>query len=162
MEAIEQTPPSASATKTAIPEDAEAEAEGDVEAKDVDEAETTMSDIDRLVSDIFAYVNAETNVGTEETMATVPDKGKEIDKTPSDERDFDLRHLGGQELSKEDKEELKEYAISCDYQPGSLLFGGVDEEILGCILNRAGAKIIGTLSKSVGFPKLKADISGYR
>jgi hypothetical protein len=154
MEAIEQTPPSASAAKTAIPADAE--------AKDADEAETTMSDIDRLVSNIFADVTTETNVATEETMATVPDKGKEIDKTPSDERDFDLRHLGGQELSEEDKEELKEYAISCCYRAGSLLFTGVDEEILGCIRDRAGAKIIDTLSKSVGFPKLEADISGYR
>jgi hypothetical protein len=58
--------------------------------------------------------------------------------------------------------ELKEFAISCGYQPGSLLFGGVDEEILGCIRDRTGAKIIGTLSKSIGFPKLEADISSYR
>jgi hypothetical protein len=65
-------------------------------------------------------------------------------------------------LSEEDKLELKEFAISCDYQPGSLFFGGVDEEILGCIRYRARVKIIGTLSKSVGFPKLEADISGYR
>jgi hypothetical protein len=95
-------------------------------------------------------------------MAIVPDKGKETNNTPSDEADFDLRHLGGQELSKEDKEELKEYAISCGYQPRSLLFGGVDEEILGCIRDRARAKIIDILSKSAGFPKLEADISGYR
>jgi hypothetical protein len=113
MEVIEQTPPLASATKTAIPVDAEAEAEGAVEPKDADEVETTMLDINRLVSDIFAYVTAETNVATKETMATVHDKGKKINKTPSDERDFDLRHLGGQELSEEYKEELKEYAISC-------------------------------------------------
>jgi hypothetical protein len=95
MEAIEQTLPSASATKIAIPADAEAEAEGAAEAKDADEAEMTMSDIDRLVSDIFVDVTVETNVAPEETMATVPDKGKEIDKTPSDKGDFDLRHLGG-------------------------------------------------------------------
>ena len=43
-----------------------------------------------------------------------------------------------------------------------MLFGGIDEGALGCIHDRAGAKIIGTLSKSVGFPKLEADISGYR
>ena len=67
---------------------------------------------------------------------------------------FDLRHLGSQQLSEEDKSELREFAISCGYQPGSILFGGVDEEILGCIRDRAGAKIIGTLSKSVGFQKL--------
>jgi hypothetical protein len=75
---------------------------------------------------------------------------------------FDLRHLSGQELSEADKEELKEYGISCGYHPGSMLFGRVDEEILGCIRDRVGAKIIGTLSKSVGFPKLESDISGYR
>jgi hypothetical protein len=43
-----------------------------------------------------------------------------------------------------------------------MLFGGIDEEILGCIHDRVGAKIIDTLSKSVGFPKLESDISGYR
>jgi hypothetical protein len=41
-----------------------------------------------------------------------------------------------------------------------MLFGGFDEEVMGCIRDRAGAKI--TLSKSVGFPKLKKDISCYR
>jgi hypothetical protein len=162
MQAIEQTLPSASAVKTAIPADAEAKAEDAAEAKDAGEAEATMSDIDRLVSDMVADMTTETNMVVEEIMATVPDEGKEIDNTPSNGRDFDLRHLGGQELSKEDKLELKEFAISCGYQPGPLLFGGVDEEILGCIRDRAGAKIIGTLSKSVGFPKLEADISGYR
>jgi hypothetical protein len=70
--------------------------------------------------------------------------------------------LGGQEFSEEDNLELKEFAISCGYQPGSLLFGEVDEEILGCIRHRAGAKIIDTISKSVGFPKLETDISCYR
>ena len=43
-----------------------------------------------------------------------------------------------------------------------MLFGGIDEGALGCIRDRTEAKIIGTLSKSVGFPKLEADISGYR
>jgi hypothetical protein len=43
-----------------------------------------------------------------------------------------------------------------------MLFGGIDEGALACIRDHAGAKIIGTLSKSVGFPKLEADISGYR
>jgi hypothetical protein len=52
--------------------------------------------------------------------------------------------------------------MSCGYQPGSLLFGGVDEDILGCIRNHTEAKIVGTLSKSVGFPKLETDISCYR
>jgi hypothetical protein len=43
-----------------------------------------------------------------------------------------------------------------------MLFGGIDEGALGCIRDRARAKIIDTLSKSVGFPKLEVDISGYR
>jgi hypothetical protein len=43
-----------------------------------------------------------------------------------------------------------------------MLFGGINEEILGCIRDRTGAKIISTLLKSVGFPKLEADISRYR
>jgi hypothetical protein len=147
MQAIEQMPPSASATKAAIPTDAE-----DAGKAEAEELATTMSEIDRLVSDVVA----------EENMAAVPDKEKKIDNNPSDEKDFDLRHLDGQELSEEDKLELKEFAISCGYQPGFMLFGGVDEEILGCIRDHAGAKIVGTLSKSVGFPKLETDISCYR
>jgi hypothetical protein len=43
-----------------------------------------------------------------------------------------------------------------------MLFSRIDEGALGCIRDRVGAKIIDTLSKSVGFPKLEADISGYR
>jgi hypothetical protein len=58
--------------------------------------------------------------------------------------------------------ELKEFAIFGGYQPSSVLFGSVDEEILGCIRDRAGAKIMSTLSKSIGFPKLEKDISCYR
>jgi hypothetical protein len=65
---------------------------------------------------------------------------------------LDLRHLGGQELSKEDISELKEFAIAGGYKSRSVLFGGVDEEILGYILDRAGAKIINTLSRSIRFP----------
>jgi hypothetical protein len=65
-----------------------------------------------------------------EVVTTISDKGKEIDETSSEGVNFDLRHLGGQQLSEEDKSELREFAISCGYQPGSVLFSGVDEEIL--------------------------------
>ncbi len=54
------------------------------------------------------------------------------------------------------------FAKSCGYRPGALLFGGVDDEKLGCIRDQTGAKVIGTLSKSIGFPKLEIDISRYR
>ena len=51
---------------------------------------------------------------------------------------MDLRHLGGQELLDEDISELKEFALAGEYKPGSVLFGGVDEEILGCIPDHVG------------------------
>jgi hypothetical protein len=94
-------------------------------------------------------------------MALVPDKGKEIVEAALKEKGFDLRNLVGQELSEAGKKELQEYGISCGYQPGAMLFGGIDEEALGCVRDRIGAKVIGTLSKSVGFPKLEIDISSY-
>jgi hypothetical protein len=156
MQAIERTPPSASTSKTVTTTGAEVETKAAIEAKDAGEVEASMSDIDRLISDVIKEVTAEGDI------ATMPDKEREIDTDPSGGGDFDIRHLGGQELSEEEKMELKEFAISCGYQPGSLLFGEVDEEILGCIRDRTGAKIVNTLSKSVGFPKLETDISCYR
>ena len=96
----------------------------------------------------------------EKDVVAVPsNKGKRIEETSLENMNFDLRHLGDQELSEEDISELKEFVMSCGYQPRSMLFGGVDEEIMGCIRDRAGAKIISTLSKSIGFPKLEKDIS---
>jgi hypothetical protein len=77
-----------------------------------------LSKIDRLISDVVAE---------KEVAAVVSDKGKKIEETSSEDMNFDLRHLGGQQLSEEDISELKEFAISCGYQPGSMLFGGVDE-----------------------------------
>jgi hypothetical protein len=147
MQAIEQTPPSALAAKAAMPVDTEDTAEAEA-----DELATTMSAIDRLIS----------NVVVEENVAAVPYKGKRSEDASSEDKDFDLRYLGDQELSEEDKSELKEFVIPCGYQPGFILFGGVDEEIWGSIRNRAGAKIINTLSKSIGFPKLETNIICYR
>jgi hypothetical protein len=164
MEAIERTPPLASASRIAHIASAEAttEAETSTEAAAAAEAanlESTLSGIDKLHSDMAAE---ETSAAAEDVMAIVPDKGKNIADAASEERDFDLWNLVGQELSEAEKKELQEYGISCGYQPGAMLFGGIDEGALGCIRDRVGAKIINTLSKSVGFPKLEADISGYR
>jgi hypothetical protein len=88
-------------------------------------------------------------------------RGK-IAKNASEEEIFNFQNLVGQELTKVEKEELKEYAISCGYQLGALLFGGVDDEKLGCVRDQTGAKVISTLSRSIGFPKLETDISRYR
>jgi hypothetical protein len=154
MQAIEQTPPLASASRM-VPV-ASAEAEATAEAANL---VSTMSGIDKLISDMIAE---EIVVTADENVAAVPSKGKEVVDTSLKGKEFDLQHLGGQELSEAEKDELEEYGKSCGYQLGSMLFGGVDEEILGCIRDRARSKIIGTLSKSVGFPKLESDISGYR
>jgi hypothetical protein len=148
MQAIEQTPSLGSTGKTIMPVDAE-----DTAGAETDNLATTMSEIDRLISDV---------VPEKDVAEASPDKGKRIEETSSEDKNFDLRHLGGQQLSEEDILELKEFAISRGYQPGSMLFGGLDEEILGCIRDRAGAKIISTLSKSIGFLKLEKDISCYR
>jgi hypothetical protein len=164
MQAIERTPSLASSSKIAPIASVEATAEADTstEAAAVAEAvnlESTLSGINKLLLDMAAE---EIAAATEKVMAAVPDKGKNIADAATEEKDFYLRNLVGQELSEAEKKELQKYGISYGYQPGAMLFGGIDEGALGCIRDRAGAKIIGTLSKSVGFPKLEVDISGYR
>jgi hypothetical protein len=133
IEAIEETPPPVSASKTPAAENAAATEAAPAEA-----------------------------ATAEETLATVPGKEKEITKDTSEEKDFNFQNIIGQKLSKAEKEELRDYAISCGYQPRAMLFGGIDDESLGCLRDRTGAKVISTLSKSIGFPKLEADISRYR
>jgi hypothetical protein len=167
MQAIEETPPSASASKItpatevatttkAAPTEATTAEATTAEATNL---ESTLSDIDRILLDMAAE---EATAAAEETLATVPGKGKEIAEDISEEKDFNFQNIIGQELSKAEKVELWDYAISCGYQPGALLFGGINEESLGCIRDRTGVKVISTLSKSVGFSKLEADISRYR
>jgi hypothetical protein len=170
IEAIEETPPPASASKTPAAEDATAPEAAPTEAATAEAAtaeaataedtnlESTFSDIDKILLNMAAE---EAAAAAEETLATVPGKGKEIAEDTSDEKDFNFQNIIGQELSKAEKEELRDYAISCGYQPGALLFGGIDDESLGCLRDRTGAKVISTLSKSVGFPKLEVDISRY-
>jgi hypothetical protein len=164
MQAIERTPPLTSASKIAPIASAEATTEADTSAEaaagvEAVNLESTLSWIDKLLLDI---VVEEIAAAAEKVMAAMPDKGKNIVDAAIEEKDFDLQNPVGQELSEVEKKELQEYGISCGYQPGAMLFGGIDEGALGCIRHHAGAKIIDTLSKSVGFPKLEADISGYR
>jgi hypothetical protein len=164
MQAIEKMPPSASASKIAPTISAEVAAEANIsaEAAAATEAvnlEATLSGFDKL---ILGMPIEETFAAAEQVMAPVPGKGKGIAEAASKEEGFDLRNLVGQELSEAEKKELQEYGISCGYQLGAMLFGGIDEEALGCVRDHTGAKVIDTLSKSVGFPKLEADISSYR
>jgi hypothetical protein len=164
MQAIERTPPSVSAPKITPITSAEATAEANTSAEatattEAANLESTLSGIGKLLLDMAAE---EAVAAIEEIVAIVLGKGKRIVDAASEEKDFDLQNLVGQELSEAEKKELQEYGISCGYQPGAMLFGGINEGALGCIRDRTGAKIISTLSKSVGFPKLEADISGYR
>jgi hypothetical protein len=154
-------------SKTAADEAASAEAStSEAAAAEAANLENTLSDIDEM---ILNMAEEEADVATEETPAAVPEKRekmpgkeKELAEDASEERNFIFQNIIGQELSKDEKEELRDYAISYGYQPGALLFGGIDEESLGCLRDRTGAKVVSTLSKSVGFLKLEADLSRYR
>jgi hypothetical protein len=160
-EAIEETPPPASTSKAPAVESTKGTKVAPAEAVTADDAnlERTLSDIDKILLDMAAE---EAATAAKETMATVPGKEKEIAEDTSEEENFNFQNLIGQELSNAEKEELRDYAITCGYQLGALLFGGIDDESLGCPRDQTGAKVIGTLSKSIGFPKLEADISCYR
>jgi hypothetical protein len=166
-EVIEGTPPapkapaieSTTATETAPSEAAAEEARGE----DIN-LESMVADIDKILLNMAAKeaTAEEAAAATEETTATKPEKEEMTEDTSEDEA-FNFQNLVGQELTKAEKEELKEYAISCEYRPGALLFGGIDDERLGCVRDQTDAKVIGTLSKSIGFSKLEIDISreGY-
>jgi hypothetical protein len=125
IEAIEETPPSASVLKTAAAEASTSEATA-VEATNL---ENTLSDIDEMILNMAE----EETVAVPEKREKMPGKEKELAEDASEERNFNFHNIIGQELSKAEKEELRDYAISCGYQPGALLFGGIDEESLGCL-----------------------------
>jgi hypothetical protein len=149
MQAIEKTPPSASVSKIAPTASTEATAEANTAvetaaATEVANLESTLSGIDKLLLDM---ATEETVAAAEQVMSPEPDKGKKIAEGTSAEEDFKLWNLIRQELSEAEKKELQEYDISCGYQPGAMLFGGINEEALGCVRDRIGAKVIGTLSK---------------
>jgi hypothetical protein len=160
---IHQTPPPASASKIPITEDvgaAEAEAteaEGaKAETAEDSDLETTLGDIDNMLLKMAEEEAAAAAVDT-----TI-EKGKEPVEDTLEEENFDFQDILGQELSETEKEELKKYAVSCGYKPGALLFGGVNEGKLRCLRNRTEAKVVRTFSKSVGLPKIEADLWRYR
>jgi hypothetical protein len=171
IEAIEETPPPSSASKTpaiesattikAVPTEATTTEAGTAKTSTTEDTnlESTISDINKMLLNMAAE---EAATAAEETLATVSGKEKEKAEDTLEEKDFDFQNIIGQELSEAEKEELKDYAISRGYKLGALLFGGTDDESLGCLRDRTRAKVISTLSKSIGFPKLEADISRYR
>ena len=134
VEVIEQTPPLASASKTPAIESTAAAEAAPTEAEST-EAETaedvnldaTLSEIDTMLLDATAE---EAAAAAEEIPGTVVGKGKEKVEDTSAEEDFHFQDILGQKLSKAEKEELKEYAISCGYRPGALLFRGVNLSLI--------------------------------
>jgi hypothetical protein len=92
-----------------------------------------MLKIDRIIGDVVP----EREMAEVNTDRASPLRMKELEGVSSEDIELDLQHLGGQELSEEDISELKEFVIAGGYKSRSVLFGGVDEEILGCILDRA-------------------------
>jgi hypothetical protein len=113
MQAIEEMPPPASASKITPATEVAASAEAT-------NLESTLSDIDKVLLDLAVE---ETAASAEEVLATVPKKGKEIAEDILEEKGFNFQNIIGQELSKAEKEELQEYDISYGYQPGSMLVG---------------------------------------
>jgi hypothetical protein len=111
MQAIEETPPPASASKTTTAAEVVASAEGATTEAATAEATTaeetnlksTLSDIDKMLLDMAAE---EASAAAKETIATVPEKGKEIVEDISEEKGFNCQNIIGQELSKAEKEEL--------------------------------------------------------
>jgi hypothetical protein len=95
LHATEQTASPALADKSAKSTDAKVAVA--IEGKDLT---ATMSEIDKIIS----------NVAVEKEVATeVSDKGKKAKEISSEEANFDLRHLGGQQLFEEDMAELKDF-----------------------------------------------------
>jgi hypothetical protein len=138
MQAIEEMPPPASvskitpaakvvATTKAAPTEATT---AEATTTEVMNLESTLSDIDRILLDMAAE---EAAAAAKEAVTTMPEKGKAAAEDTSEEKGFNFQNIIGQGLFKTEKEELQEYAISCGYQPGALLFGGIDEERLGCL-----------------------------
>jgi hypothetical protein len=174
---IHQTPPPVSAPKIVVAETVEAEAAtaeatgaeitkiapagakatgAEAEATEDSNLETTLEVIDNI---LLKMAEEEAAMAT---VNTTTEKGKERIDEISEEGDFNFQDLLGQELTDVEKEELKKYAISCGYKSGATLFGGVNEGKLRCLRNRTEAKIVRTLSKSVGLPKIEADLCRYQ
>jgi hypothetical protein len=113
-----------------------------------------------VIDNILLKMTEEESVVAAASTAT--EKGKEQAEDVLEEEDFEFQDLLGQGLTDAEKAELKECAIACGYKPGATLFGGVNEGKLRCLRNRSEAKIVRTLCKSIGLPKLEVDLCRYQ
>jgi hypothetical protein len=113
-----------------------------------------------VIDNILLKMTEEESVVAAASIAT--EKGKKQAEDILEEEDFEFQDLLGQELTDAEKAELKKCAIACGYKPGATLFGGVNEGKLRCLRNRSEAKIVRTLCKNIGLPKLEADLCRYQ
>ena len=98
-EAIEETPPPGSASKTPAVESATAAEAAPTEAATAEAAtaedanlESTLSNIDKILLDM---ATEEAAAAAEETMATIPEKEKEIAEDALEEENFNFQNLIG-------------------------------------------------------------------
>lgn len=69
-------------------------------------------------------------------------KANKTGASPREEKTFDMRHPGGDKHNAEELSELWEFAIASCYGLGAILFGGVDEDVLVRLPDRARARVI--------------------
>jgi hypothetical protein len=101
MQAIEEMPPPASASK--MTPAAEVSTSAEAATTEATNLESTLSAIDKVLLDLAAE---ETAAATEEVLAIMPEKGKENAEDTLEGQGFSFQNLVGQELSKAEKEEL--------------------------------------------------------
>jgi hypothetical protein len=172
---IHGTPSPTPASKIAIDQTAEtAEAEAtraeifkaDTGAAEAAEAEIRATEDPNLEETLEVIDNILLKMTEEESVvaaaSTATEKGKEQAEDILEEEDFEFQDLLGQGLTDDEKAELKKCAIACGYKPGATLFGSVNEGKLRCLRNRSEAKIVRTLCKNIGLPKLEADLCRYQ
>lgn len=130
-----------------------------------------MAAIERIIVESTSMepdkATEETNIVTKITKLKSCGEGTSFEGNPRQRffqrrKTFDLRYLGGGELSAEELFKLQEFAIAGGYRPSVVLFGGVDEDALECLPDRAGARVVNTLTKSIGFLKLENELSNYK
>jgi hypothetical protein len=90
MQAIEETPPPASASK--MTPAAEGDTSAEAGAAEATNLESILSTIDKVLLGMAAE---ETDAATEEALAVVPEKGKEIAEDTSEEKGFSFQNLVG-------------------------------------------------------------------
>jgi hypothetical protein len=97
IEAIEETPPSALASKSATAEAAPAEAStSEAAAAEATNLENTLSVIEEM---ILNMAEEETAIAAKEIPAAMSEKEKELAEDASEERNFNFQNIIGQELS---------------------------------------------------------------